>query len=44
LPFPDRRFKLDKCSQFFFRSLDQPLFVVAMRVNNPDRSPVGINR
>jgi hypothetical protein len=40
----NRRFKFDKCRQFFIGSNNEPLSVVAMRVSNPDRSPAGINR
>jgi hypothetical protein len=32
------------CGQFFIRSHNETLSVIAMRVCNPDRSPVGINR
>jgi len=37
-------FKFNKRRQQFTRSHDETLSVVAVRVNNPDRSPVGINR
>jgi hypothetical protein len=30
--------------QLFIRSHDETLSVVAVRVSNPDRSPIGINR
>jgi hypothetical protein len=40
----NRRFKFQKRTQFFIRSRNETLSVVAVRVNNPDRSPVGINR
>ena len=40
----NRRFKVHKRSQLFIRPHNEPLPVVAMRVNNPDYSPVGINR
>jgi len=35
LPIPER---------LFIRAHNETLPIVAMRVNNPDRSPVGINR
>jgi len=35
---------LDKRRQFFIRVHNETLTVVAVRVCNPDRSPVGINR
>jgi hypothetical protein len=38
----DRQFQFEKRSQLFIRTHDEPLSVVAMRVTNPDRSPVGI--
>jgi hypothetical protein len=38
------RFELRKRRQLFIRVHNQTLSVVAVRVNNPDRSPVGINR
>jgi hypothetical protein len=34
--------ELEKCCQFFVGSNDESLSVVAVRINNPDRSPVGI--
>jgi hypothetical protein len=34
----------DKRSQLFIRSCNETLSVVAMRVSNPDGSPVAINR
>jgi hypothetical protein len=40
----DRRFEFQKRRQFFIRTHNATLFVAAMRVNDPDRSPVGINR
>jgi hypothetical protein len=40
----NRRFKVQKRSQLFIRTHNETLSVVAMRVCNPDRSPVGINR
>jgi hypothetical protein len=36
------RFEFHKCSQFFVRPHNETLSVVAVRVGNPDRSPVGI--
>jgi hypothetical protein len=41
---PNRRFEFQKRSQLFIRVHNETLPVVAMRVNNPDRSPLGINR
>ena len=38
------RFKFQKRNQLFLRTHDKTLSVVAMRVCNPDCSPVGINR
>jgi hypothetical protein len=40
----DSRFKFNKRGQFFIRVHNETLSVVAVRVRNPDRSPVGINR
>jgi hypothetical protein len=40
----DRRFKFNKRRQLFIRTHNETLSVAAMRVSNPDRSPVGINR
>jgi hypothetical protein len=37
-----REFK--KRSQLIIGARDEPLSVIALRVSNPDRSPVGINR
>jgi hypothetical protein len=37
-------FKFNKRAEFFISMHNKPLSVVAMRVCNPDRSPVGINR
>jgi hypothetical protein len=37
-------FKFDKGAQLFVGANDKPLSVAAMRVYDPDRSPVGINR
>jgi hypothetical protein len=33
-----------KRSQLFIRTHNETLSIIAMRVSNPDRSPVGINR
>jgi len=41
---PFRRFKFDKRSQLFIRTHNEALSIAAMRVTNPDRSPVAINR
>jgi hypothetical protein len=44
-PHPDkRRFEPPKRRQHFIRTLNEPLAVAAMRVCNPDRSPVAVNR
>ena len=40
----NRRFEFQKRSQLFIRTHDETLSVVAVRVGNPDRSSVGINR
>jgi hypothetical protein len=40
----DRRFKFNKRSQLFLCVPDESVTVTAMRVCNPDRSLVGINR
>jgi hypothetical protein len=37
------RFQFDKRSQFFIRTHNETLSVVAVRVNNPDCSPARIN-
>ena len=37
-------FKLKKRAQLFIRTHNETLSVVAMRVCNPDRSPIGITR
>jgi hypothetical protein len=42
--FVDRQFKFEKRSQLFLRVHNETLSVVAVRVCNEDRSPVGINR
>jgi hypothetical protein len=39
-----RHFKFGKRSQLFIRADNKALTVAAMRVCNPDRSPVGIQR
>jgi len=39
----NRRFKFKKHSQLFIRSHSETLSVAAMRINNPDRSPLQIN-
>jgi hypothetical protein len=39
---PIRRFQFHKRSQYFIRVHNEPLSVVAMRVCNPDRSPLRI--
>jgi len=38
------RFQFQKSGQLFIRMHNETLSVVAMRISNPDRSPVGINR
>jgi hypothetical protein len=43
-PRANGRLKFDKRCQYFIRTSNETLSVVAMRVSNPDRSPVGINR
>jgi len=40
---PNRGFKFQKRSQLIIRMHDEALTVVAMRVCNPDRLPVGIH-
>jgi len=40
----DRRFQFPKRSQLFIRMHNETLSVIAVRINNPDCSPVGINR
>jgi len=37
------RFEFDKRSQLFIRTHNETLSVIAMRVRNEDRSPLGIN-
>jgi len=39
-----RRFKFQKRRQHFIRTHNETLSIAAIRVCNPDRSPVGINR
>jgi len=39
----NRGFQFHKRSQLFLRAHNEALSVIAMRVRNPDRSPVGIN-
>jgi hypothetical protein len=39
----NRPFKLDKRSQLFIRTHNEAPSIAAMRVSNPDRSPVGIH-
>jgi len=41
-PGANRRFEFQKRSQLFFRTHNEALSV-AVRVNNPDRLPVGIH-
>jgi hypothetical protein len=40
----NRPLQFDKRSQLFIRTHNETPSVVAARVNNPDRSPFGINR
>jgi hypothetical protein len=40
----NRRFEFHKRSQLFVRTHNEALSVIAVRVRNPDCSPVGINR
>jgi hypothetical protein len=44
LTVENRRFEFNKSSQLFIRTHNEAFSVAAMRVNNPERSPVGINR
>jgi hypothetical protein len=37
-------FQFQKYCQLFIRTHNETLSVIAMRISNPDRSPVGINR
>jgi hypothetical protein len=39
----DRRFEFHKRGQLFVRTRNETLSVVAMRINNPDCSTVGID-
>jgi hypothetical protein len=39
----DRRFQFQKRSQLPIRPHNETLSVVAVRINNPDRSPAGID-
>jgi hypothetical protein len=39
----DRRFKISKRAELFIRTHDKPLSVVAMRVCDPDCSPLGVD-
>jgi len=39
----NRHFQFQKRSQLFIGTHNEPLSVVAVRVSNPDRSPLGIN-
>jgi hypothetical protein len=38
-----QRFQFEKRAQLFIRMDNEPLSVAAVRVNNPDRSPLTIN-
>jgi hypothetical protein len=38
------RFQFQKRGELFIRSHNETLSVAPMRVSNPDRSPLGINR
>jgi len=40
----NRRVEFEKGGQLFIRTHNETLSVAAMRVNNPDCSPVGIDR
>jgi hypothetical protein len=40
----NRRFQFQKCSQLFIRVHNETLPVIAVCINNPDRSPLRINR
>jgi hypothetical protein len=42
--FVNGPFQFSKRSQQFIRTHNEPLSVAAMRIRNPDRSPVGIHR
>ncbi len=39
----NRRFEFQKCGQLFIRVHSEAFSVTAMRISNPDRSPVGIH-
>jgi hypothetical protein len=39
----NRRFEFEKRGQLFIRANDEAISIAAMRVNNEDRSRVGIN-
>ena len=41
---PESRFQFNKRRQLFIRVHNETLSVVAVRMCNPDRSPVGIDR
>jgi hypothetical protein len=41
---PESPIRVPETQSAFIRTQNEPLSVVAMRVCNPDRSPVGINR
>jgi len=40
--FANRGFKFEKRRQLFIRAYNEPLSIAAMRVGNPDGSPLGI--
>jgi hypothetical protein len=40
----NRHFKFEKSGQLFISTHNEALTVIAMRVSNPDRPSVGINR
>jgi hypothetical protein len=44
LSSPNRRFQFHKRAEYFVGAHDETPSVVAVSVNNPDRSPVGVNR
>ena len=41
--FVNRPFQFQKRRQLFIRAHNETLSIAAMRVSNPDRSPLGIN-
>jgi hypothetical protein len=41
---PNRRVEFHESGQLFIRSRHETLSIATMRICNPDRSPVGINR